>query len=389
MRIFFSLISLLAVLTAGAQDLTGIWRGTFQSADGISNLLNSEDRYKFEIQLDQRNKKFEGVTYSYKTTVFYGKAIANGTVNPLTGKVMLQEMKLVEVKMQQSSFACVQTFFMQYSKNGNVETLEGKYTSFRQDDSSICDRGTVSLVRVTNSDFYKEPFLVKRETEKKSRTATTPAVTPRTTAKNPPVAKTTKPPVAAAVPPKVTTGSPLASNSKAQPKTPPKPPVRKEVSPPVSRLESKPLTETKVPELPKNDTSKTNLSISKKLSTGAIPTVLTSRENELVKTLVLNAPSVSINIYDNGTIDHDTISVYLDNRLVISKKMLTTNPINVQFTFDDDETEHKIVMVAENMGDIPPNTSLMVVRAGTQQFEVRITSTEQRNAVVKFKYERP
>ena len=145
MRIFFFLTILFACFSTNAQDLTGIWRGSFQSADGISNLLNSDDRYKFEIQLDQRNKKFEGVTYSYKTTVFYGKAVANGTVNPLTGKVMLQELKLVEVKMQQSSFACVQTFFMQYSKNGNVESLEGRYTSFRQDDSSICDRGTVSL----------------------------------------------------------------------------------------------------------------------------------------------------------------------------------------------------------------------------------------------------
>ena len=173
---------LIGGLSASAQDLTGIWRGTFQSSDGIANLLNSDDRYKFEIQLNQRNKKFEGVTYSYKTTVFYGKAVANGTVNPATGKVMLQEMKLVEVKMQQSSFACVQTFFMQYSKNGNVETLEGKYTSFRQDDSSICDRGTVSLVRVVNSDFYKEPFLVKREAERKK--SPLPSNKPKTPAKD-------------------------------------------------------------------------------------------------------------------------------------------------------------------------------------------------------------
>jgi hypothetical protein len=45
-------------------------------------------------------------------------------------------------------------------------------------------------------------------------------------------------------------------------------------------------------------------------------------------------------------------------------------------------------MVAENLGEIPPNTSLMVVNAGSKQYEVRITSNEQKNAVVIFKYEK-
>ena len=45
-------------------------------------------------------------------------------------------------------------------------------------------------------------------------------------------------------------------------------------------------------------------------------------------------------------------------------------------------------MVAENLGRIPPNTSLMIVEAGEQRFEVRITSTEQKNAVVRFKYQK-
>jgi len=45
--------------------------------------------------------------------------------------------------------------------------------------------------------------------------------------------------------------------------------------------------------------------------------------------------------------------------------------------------------VAENEGDIPPNTSLMIVKAGKKEYEVRIVSTEQKNAVVIFKYEKP
>jgi hypothetical protein len=44
-------------------------------------------------------------------------------------------------------------------------------------------------------------------------------------------------------------------------------------------------------------------------------------------------------------------------------------------------------MVAENLGSIPPNTSVMVITAGSQRYEVFISSNEQRNAkvVVKLK----
>ena len=53
---------------------------------------------------------------------------------------------------------------------------------------------------------------------------------------------------------------------------------------------------------------------------------------------------------------------------------------------DKDNAEHELVMVAENLGRIPPNTSLMIVESGGQRFDVRITSTQQKNALVRFKY---
>ena len=65
----------------------------------LERIYGIEDRYKFEIQLDQRNKNFSGVTYSYKTTVFYGKADCRGQVNDKTKKVMLEELKIVEMQI--------------------------------------------------------------------------------------------------------------------------------------------------------------------------------------------------------------------------------------------------------------------------------------------------
>lgn len=41
---------------------------------------------------------------------------------------------------------------------------------------------------------------------------------------------------------------------------------------------------------------------------------------------------------------------------------------------------HELVMVANNLGSIPPNTSLMIITANDKRYEVFISSSEQKNA---------
>jgi hypothetical protein len=80
--------------------------------------------------------------------------------------------------------------------------------------------------------------------------------------------------------------------------------------------------------------------------------------------------------------------VYHNKKLVLSKKRLTDRPLTIEIDLSEEDDMHELVMVAENLGEYPPNTSLMVVNAGKKYYEVRITSTEQKNAVVVFKYEK-
>ncbi|MEJ7769866.1 MAG: hypothetical protein WKF89_18755, partial [Chitinophagaceae bacterium] len=349
---------------------------------------------------DQRNKAFKGVTYSYKTTVFYGKATASGTVNTASGKVKMMELDLVEVKMSQNSYACIMTYSLQYKKNGEDEFLEGTYTSFNERDSSSCGRGTVILRKVATSDFYKEPFLVEREKEKTTtpqKKITPPLANNNTGPKlstgnsSKPIVR--KPTVTKTTPDKTTTKPPLVPNSGVKKptvaKTPPPTPAKKPsiASNKPSNRSPKPMENKSIPDIVKADSFRNEIPAIKRAMT--LPRVLTTRENELIKTITVNENHVSINIYDNGTIDHDTVSVYLDKKLVVSKQMLTTSPITLSFEMDDVNVAHEIIMVAENLGDFPPNTSLMVVKAGEKQYEVRITSTEQKNAVIIFKYEKP
>jgi hypothetical protein len=350
------------------QDLTGIWRGQFISNNRMMQLMNIEERYKFEVQLDQHGKSFDGVTYSYKSTEFYGKANARGTIHTGTKKVLLEELKIVEVRMRSGSEACIMTCFLQYSKNGKEEFLEGSYVSMNTTDSTDCGRGTVFLRRVTNSDFFKEDFLVKREKEKKK----TP-ITDRPSAK--PVQPITK------------NDSVLQQEKTGTVKKPVTPPIASKKKQPDPKEQARPIVPKTIPD--KDTGTETLKEWKKPAPTVIIPPVLKNRENELVKTFTVNTREILVSLYDNGTIDKDTVSVYLNKKQVVFKQMLSLSPIILKIQLDDDNDYQELVMVAENLGEIPPNTSLMIVKAGSQQFEVRITSTEQKNAVVIFKYEKP
>lgn len=351
-----------------AQDLTGIWRGSFRSqnnpaADRLMELMGADDRYKFEVQINQKDKAFEGVTYSYKTTVFYGKATCKGTINPATRKVMLEELKIVEVRMTGMSDACIMTLFLQYSKTGDEEILEGTYISMNVNDSNSCGKGTVFLRKVPTSDFYEEPFLVERKKQQQQKNKIAQKKPETVTKPNPNQASTSTP--------KKTTPSaakPKTSAAKQTNTTPDKP---KDTA-----TKIKPATIDTVKRMPERPPVAV-----------VIPKVLENRENELVKTIVTSSPEIIVNIYDNGTIDNDTISVYLNKKLVLHKKRLTEKPLTIRINLDEGSDYQELVMVAENLGEIPPNTSLMVVKAGNKQYEVRITSTEQKNAVVVFKYQ--
>lgn len=116
------------------------------------------------------------------------------------------------------------------------------------------------------------------------------------------------------------------------------------------------------------------------------PEVLKRRSNELIKTIVTSAKEIKIQLYDNGEIDGDTITVFHNNEIIVSKKRLTDKPITFTIKTDEATKRHEFVMVAENLGSIPPNTALMVLTAGDQRYELFVTSTEKKNAVVVIEY---
>jgi len=120
-----------------------------------------------------------------------------------------------------------------------------------------------------------------------------------------------------------------------------------------------------------------------------LPPSLTKRKAELVKEIKVDTGSIKIDFYDNGQIDGDTISVYVNNMPVVSNRMLKTQPITISIKIDNIRTMQEVIMVGENLGSIPPNTALMIVTAGNKRYQLYLTSDEQKNAMVRFLYEKP
>lgn len=184
--------------------------------------------------------------------------------------------------------------------------------------------------------------------------------TVRTIAKNP-VVKKEQPPVVKQAPKKTTTAPPKTTTV----------PVKQ--APRVVKTVA-PQKDTQVNNAPAIKVKPVNFP--------APPPILKTRENTVVKKIETESGEIKINLYDNGEIDGDTISIYHNNVLLISRARLSASPISLSIPVDRDNPHHELVMVAENLGSIPPNTSLMVVTAAGKRYEVFISSNEQRNAKV-------
>lgn len=120
-----------------------------------------------------------------------------------------------------------------------------------------------------------------------------------------------------------------------------------------------------------------------------LPPTLTNRKAELVKEIKVDTGTVKMDFYDNGQVDGDTISVYANGITMVSNKRLTTQPISTSIHIDLKKPEQEVIMVGENLGSIPPNTALMIVTAGDKRYQLYLTSDEQKNAMVRFIYEKP
>ena len=112
-----------------------------------------------------------------------------------------------------------------------------------------------------------------------------------------------------------------------------------------------------------------------------------NRKTDIQNLIELSADevdSIKLSLYDNGEIDNDTASVYLNDSLLLQSKRLSRTPIEVVLSLDKKRQFHHIRLVAENLGSIPPNTALLIITTRKNRYTITMSSDFYQNGTVEF-----
>jgi hypothetical protein len=116
---------------------------------------------------------------------------------------------------------------------------------------------------------------------------------------------------------------------------------------------------------------------------------ISKRKTEVIRNVFFTSDSLVLSLYDNGTIDGDTVSVVLNGEVIIAKKGLSENAIRTTIHLTPDKGDSlQLVMYAENLGTIPPNTGVLIVQDGNNRNEIRFAGDMQKSSAVILKRKR-
>ena len=386
------------------QDLTGKWRGFFTPSNELDGKIVT---YEIVIK-ENSDHSLTAKTYSKISNNFTANAMATGMHSENTQLVSITEIRFDKKKLVGNFEACLMTNFLSYRNMRGYEILEGTYTATNELSGKDCGGGKVYL--------EKEGPIVKEFNLKiaDSKTATANKIIAKEKlAKNTSLQKEnkTKPAKQTAIAKKELIQTNQTNNSKLTNSTKPSTTTKantttKSNATKASASQTPSIQTTSIQTaadptsavnaLPDNtkaavvNETNTGPNASATKSSGQIlPWVLVGRENKLVKQVTVNSSSISIDLYDNGTIDNDTIMIFDNKVLLLENKRLSYKATHFDVNFNKDNNRHEIIIVAHNLGTVPPNTALMVVKDGTSRQEIYITSTLSVNAMIIFELKKP
>ncbi len=410
------------MLSAQERDITGLWKG-FMFND------TTQQNYRYEIAISMEKGKYYGYSHQY---FIVGDKEYHG-VKKLKIKRDGDEVTTEEVELIVHNYPIppakgvhqLNTLTLQIK--GNAMILSGGYKTNRTRDY----RPLTGYVHVERNYDYKQSALVphlqeldlaknltflneatftednfvlkpvtsddaikaivveaqKQQVSTQIKTTNTPDVTIPQVAviKEPEVKKETvapqkenKQPVVKETP-KVTEPA-VVKNTTPVTTTPVKKP-----DPVVTKPAEQPVVKTAPPSTP--------VAVAKpaapKPQTVADPTAaidLAKRKVETIKALYFKSDSLTLTLYDNGEVDGDTVSVIMNGNVIMPKVGLTTNAVKKTiYTNEIQGDSIQLVMYAESLGTLPPNTGLLIVNDGGDRYEIRFSGDMQKSSAIVFR----
>ena len=355
-KIILSAVFYFIAVSVFSQKINGQWHGFFNSNGDIVLSNPGSTEYVLELEID--GNKVSGYSYSYfQDRRYYVICKLDGTYYPASKSIKVIETERVKGNTGPGFQDCFQIHYLTYKKDGNLEELDGKWVTRPNQTGSGCGDGLTTLTRRTLDKSLSQ--LNKKSTQQ----PVTKKATPNT---NNTIAKKTPTSAVPKTNTKPTTKTPVA---KASEKT-----AAKNI-PPVAK--ASPITK---------DPDITELPQAKKVEISGLKTDVSfeKRKADILKTVQIENETFRIDLYDNGEVDGDSISVFYNNRLILAHKRLSEKAISLTLNTPGGDAINELTMYAENLGEIPPNTALMVITDGDKRYEVRIASDMKNSGTIRF-----
>jgi hypothetical protein len=316
--------------------ITGIWKGKI-------------NRQKVEVKIIQSGDSLTGTSYYYESATNYRRYSIKGYFDEQTNEAVWWDDQLIEEKsgkyslstpgkmplLSRADFNC---------PGGSKMMLDGKAGKVYEDDL----KGDVHLDKTADGnfedewDFVLDNYLVG---------ANDPYIIDSISSLRAiPVQQQTETATVQAAPPV----APVVVERSIPENNPP-------------REESKPVVKAAEPVTPQT--------IEEKFIT---------RKKVFITEIPLTGDSVELRFYDNAEIDGDSISLFMNDKLIFQHIRLLGSAYTIKLAVSELSNTNELIMVAENLGSIPPNTSYMVAVVGDKRYEARLESTEGSSAMVRF-----
>jgi hypothetical protein len=129
------------------------------------------------------------------------------------------------------------------------------------------------------------------------------------------------------------------------------------------------------------ETVKSKRLLRKEATTTPVQQVM-ERKITPTRNIPFESDSLQITLYDNGVVDGDTVSIFMNNALIFPRVGLSDKPFTRTVSTKGYPDSILLVMFADNLGSIPPNTGLMIIYDGKKRYEVYYSSDLQTNDAV-------
>ena len=341
MKIIYKLSSLLPfsillIPTVHAQMVTGVWHGRIE-------------RQNVEVKMVLEGDSITGTSYYYNSANNYQRYSIKGYIVPTDNSVVWWDDQLIEEKNKglnlfrkktpassRADFNCPGSGIMKL--DGNVYRDEEQ----QKPDGDVHLQKTETSVFKDEWDFIIENYTVGANDPDIIDSISSIATTASEKIIVPPVEE--KKPI-----------TPTATKDE--------PVVKKQT--PVISIPTK--QETKIPDI----------------KTPTIEQKFVTREKVFTKEIPVTGDSIELRFYDNAEIDGDSISLFLNNQLLFQHIRLTGRAYTIKLSTKDLQENNELVMVAENLGAIPPNTSYMLAIVGDKRYDAMLASTEGSSAMIR------